>query len=106
LKNKGQQELLFPEGIYNNISEYNVAQVKAEEGHFPLSQLEGERLLTQNIVANYAHSDLELLPGCKRLVEELQQSHIFTLAIASSSPLEALNPKIIEAELTLHGKQG
>ncbi|MFL5659463.1 MAG: hypothetical protein ACJ8CB_35425 [Ktedonobacteraceae bacterium] len=30
---EGQQELLFPEGIYNTISEYYEAQVKAEEGH-------------------------------------------------------------------------
>jgi HAD superfamily hydrolase (TIGR01509 family) len=66
----------------------------------PLSPSEGERILTQNIVANYAHPALELFPGCKRLVEDLQQSHICTLALASSSPKAAIEAMLKRFELT------
>jgi HAD superfamily hydrolase (TIGR01509 family) len=79
---------------YQGMKVNSVVAKMIEDYHLPLSQKDGERILNEKIVANYANSDLELLPGCKNLVDELHRRNKFQLAIASSSPKAAIEAMV------------
>ncbi|OLB29570.1 MAG: hypothetical protein AUH05_21530 [Ktedonobacter sp. 13_2_20CM_53_11] len=85
---------------YQGMNVRDVVATMIAAYQLPLSPSKGERILTQNIVANYAHPALELFPGCKRLVEDLQQSHTCALALVSSSPKAAIEAMLKRFDLT------
>ena len=71
---------------YQGMRVSGVVEVMIREYHLPISQKDGEKLLTGKLVQSYDNPSLELLPGCEKLVKNLSKSKQFKLAIASSSP--------------------
>ena len=71
---------------YQGMRVSGVVEVMIREYHLPISQKDGEKLLTDKLVQSYDNPSLKLLPGCEKLVKNLSKSKQFKLAIASSSP--------------------
>src|SRR5256885_14155528 len=84
---------------YQGMNVRDVVATMIAAYQLPPSPSKGERILTQNIVANYAHPALELFPGCKRLVKDFHQIHTCALALVSSSPMTAIEPMLNRFDL-------
>lgn len=92
---EGERELLADYGKeydleiakkYQGMRISGVVEVMIREYKLPISQKEGEMILTQKLVEKYDNPQLSLFDGCKELIENLYASKEFALAIASSSP--------------------
>jgi len=71
---------------YQGMRVSGVVEVMIREYNLPISQEEGEKILTKKMVDNYDNPKLSLFDGCKELVQNLFESREFAMAIASSSP--------------------
>ncbi|OGG69042.1 hypothetical protein A3C20_03540 [Candidatus Kaiserbacteria bacterium RIFCSPHIGHO2_02_FULL_55_25] len=86
LANLGKEYNLDIAKKYQGMRVSGVVEVMIREYGLPLSQTEGEKILTQKLVEKYDNPALELFEGCGELVKELAASKEFALAIVSSSP--------------------
>jgi len=75
---------------YNGMRVQGMIQVMIKEYELPTTQEEGERKLKEYAKINFNKPNIELLPGCERLVKELSTSKKYLMAIASSSPIEII----------------
>ena len=73
---------------YHGLRVQGMVEVMIREYQLPLTQKEGEKRLRQYAKENFAKPSLKLLPGCKRLVEDLSASGRYAMAVASSASVE------------------
>lgn len=71
---------------YQGMRVSGVVEVLRKELDLPLSQREGEKILTEKIRQNWTDPGLKLFPGTRSLIENLSKKSIYKLAVASSSP--------------------
>jgi len=84
---------------YQGMRVAGVVEVMIREYNIGVTQSEGERLLTEYLVANFEHPDLSLFEGCRELMHDLHRANL-PLAIASSSPSAAIHAMARRFELT------
>ncbi len=86
LADLGKQDDLEVVKKYQGMRVSGVVEIMIHEYKLPISQQEGEKILTQKLVENFDNPELALFDGCKELIENLFDSKEFKIAIASSSP--------------------
>jgi HAD superfamily hydrolase (TIGR01509 family) len=71
---------------YQGMRVSGVVEVMIRDYNLSISQEQGVKILTEKLVKKYDNPSLALFDGCKDLVESLNRTGEFAIAIASSSP--------------------
>lgn len=79
---------------YHGLRVQGMVEVMIREYKLPIDQKEGERKLKEYAKENFSKPTLELLPGCKKLIEDIHAKESFIMGVASSSPIEIIKTAI------------